>query len=65
MLSATLIVAVFGMLMVLCVVDPDFYQAVRLAKIEAGNATLYNALRDFYELVDESIRVTCLEFKFN
>ena len=56
MISAILIVTVFGMLMVLCIDDLDFYQAVRLAKIETGNTTLDNALPDFYERVDESTR---------
>ena len=42
--------------MVLCIDDLDFYQAVRLAKIETGNTTLDNALPDFYERADESTR---------
>ena len=42
--------------MVLCIDDLDFSQAMRLAKIETGNTTLDNALPDFYEWVDESIR---------
>ena len=56
MISAILIVTVFGMLMVLCIDDLDFSQAVHLAKIETGNTTLDNVLPDFYERVDESIR---------
>ena len=42
--------------MVLCIDDLDFSQVVRLAKIETGNTTLDNALLDFYERVEESIR---------
>lgn len=42
--------------MVLYIDDLDFSQVVRLAKIETGNATPDNALLDFYERVEESIR---------
>jgi hypothetical protein len=55
MTSAIQIVTVFGMLMLLCVDDLDFSQAVHLAKIGTGNTTLDNALPDLYERVDESI----------
>ena len=50
-----LIATVFGMLMVSYLDNMAFPQAVPLVYIETGNATLDNALPDFYECIDESI----------
>ena|SRR5919112_421379 len=52
-----LIATVLGMLMAVSYLDNmAFPQAVPLVDIETGNTTLDNALPDFYDCIDESIK---------